>query len=156
MASKLCFLTYITFAKENSEIKDLFKRGIQHCINNDFKVGYSYLQYMYKILYIIIPQMREYSLSIKQKDFFFWKKNFIRILCLIMEINPKDNCYIYQMLLFLQSLQYWEENCPTLFNSIKNNLWLLDDEIGEMYFAILSQAVTNNQKDYNNIKTYYR
>lgn len=152
----ISFFTYISIAKEDDEIKNLINSTKTYCEENNLYVGLNYINFIIKLFYKLIPEIREYSLSCKQKNFDFWLERFTRILIIICDILPEDNKYIHPMLFFLQSIECWKYNSKNLYSCISNNLWLLDDEIGESYFSKLSKVVSNTTLCFQDIQNAYR
>lgn len=54
-------------------------------------------------------------------------------------------------------LDYWKSTGHPIMETIENNFFVLDDEIGEVYFSLFARITTNmTTKQLNLMPIYYR
>jgi len=96
------------------------------------------LQSLDCIIYEVIPTIREYVYETKLQNFDYYFQLLKRIFLILLKIHLKESKY-----------------CPTLLIWIL--MFVLDDEIGEVYFSLFARITTNmTSKQLKWMPIYYR
>lgn len=147
--------TYLTLAKENYEVKQLLQE-----VKNADNIDEECLQFVQSLeicLYEILPTIREYAYSIKLQKFDYYLQTLKRITLLLLKFNLKDSKYAPTLLIWIQLLEQWKKNNHPILKVIEKNFFVLDDEIGEVYFSLFARITTNlSTKSLKLMPTYYR